>query len=272
MSVVVLGANGMAGFYIASYLSESGRNVTALNGRDIDIKDPSCLRKYINEGTLCIINCIGSIPHRKADLAEQIAVNSVWPQILSVWLRENFCRVKLIHLSTDCVFQSADLQKSFYEGENPCGDSSYGMTKACGEPKSCMVIRTSIIGEERRNLFGLVEWVKSAQNIIPGWEDHMWNGITCLELAKVIGKIIDSGMYWQGPKHVYTAGQQVTKCKLVAMIAARWNRGLKVLLTNSGKPTSRMLCSVSTPLVYKTIETQLDEMYEWGKNRFNRRQ
>ena len=271
MIVTVLGANGMAGYYIATFLAECGHEVVAVNGHDIEITNAKSVSEYVTSATDYVINCIGSIPGRNANLEEQIKVNSVWPHLLWEWMKKNFSGKRLIHLSTDCVFHSNNPDKGFYEGDRTCPNSAYGSTKAAGEPAGCMTIRTSIIGEEKKNFHGLIEWVKSAKNIVPGWEDHLWNGVTCLELAKVIEEVIKKGAGWEGVRHVHTAGK-ISKCKLVAMIAGRWNRQLKILLTNSGKPTNRTLGSLNSwPRSWKTLEDQLDELFEWGKNRFNRK-
>jgi dTDP-4-dehydrorhamnose reductase len=273
MIVTVLGANGMVGYYIATYLAECGHEVLAVNGHDIDINNPKSVSENVTSATDYVINCIGSVPHRNAPLQEQIKVNSVWPHLLWAWMQKNFPGKRLIHLSTDCVFHADNNEKGFYEGDRTCPNSPYGATKAAGEPAGCMTIRTSIIGEEKKNFHGLIEWVKSAKKIVPGWEDHLWNGVTCLELAKVIEEVVKKGAGWEGVRHIHTSGAgQITKCKLVAMIACRWNRDLKVLLTNSGKRTNRTLGTLhSWPMTWKTLDLQLDELFEWGKNRFNRK-
>ena len=101
--------------------------------------------------------------------------------------KEHNCQV--VHISTDCVFNG---KKGNYneEDDHDCLDV-YGKTKSLGENPDLTIIRTSIIGEEITNKRSLVEWVKSnTSKEINGFIKHFWNGVTCLQLAKIIYKII----------------------------------------------------------------------------------
>ena len=80
------------------------------------------------------------------------------------------------------------------------------------------MIRTSIIGEELKNKYSLLEWVKSHQDKeLKGFTNHYWNGVTCLQLSKIIEKIIVNKYYWKGVRHIFSP-QPVSKYEIVAMI------------------------------------------------------
>ena len=50
-----------------------------------------------------------------------------------------------------------------------------------------MVIRTSIIGEEKKNKYSLIEWLKKNKNgNVNGFSDLLWNGFTTKYLALII--------------------------------------------------------------------------------------
>ena len=70
--------------------------------------------------------------------------------------------------------------------------NDYGTSKSLGELCDATIIRTSIIGEELRNKRSLLEWVKSnAHGEINGYDNHYWNGVTCLQLSFFIKDIIE---------------------------------------------------------------------------------
>ena len=169
-----------------------------------------------------IINCIGTIKPRVDELGDlnAIIVNSLFPRLLS-----NYCEskeIKLIHPTTDCVYTG--LKGDYNENDNYDVSDVYGMSKALGETHNCTTIRTSIIGEESVNKRSLVEWVKSEKgNSIFGFTNHYWNGLTCLQFAKVCDKIISENIFWKGIRHIHS--NKVSKYELVSII----HHGMKMM-------------------------------------------
>ena len=266
MSTLILGGDGMLGFYLAEILEDS----IPLKGRTVDISDPASIDSHITEKTRWIVNCIGCIPHRNPYLADMILANSIFPQTLFFHLRDKFPSIRLLHITTDCVFQSSDPARQFSESDAPsAGISGYGVSKWCGEPKGCQIIRTSIIGEETKNFLGLVERVKSAEREMDGWTDHIWNGVTCLSLAKLIQKIIAENIVWTGPRHIFSP-EPFTKYLLVNYIRTFYNPDLVVHPTSTGTVVNRQLTTNMEILPVDDLGNTIQEMWEWGKNRFNR--
>src|SRR5512143_2274853 len=94
-SILVLGAGGMAGSMMTSYLSKQGQQVTPMFRQDFDaLKDDWPDISHFDY----VINCIGLIKQKSSDDALLYALNSEFPQRLS-----QKCK-RLIHLSSDCVF------------------------------------------------------------------------------------------------------------------------------------------------------------------------
>ena len=56
----------------------------------------------------------------------------------------------MIHPTTDCVYTG--LKGDYDENDSYDVCDVYGMSKALGESNNCTVIRTSIIGEELKNV------------------------------------------------------------------------------------------------------------------------
>ena len=223
MKIIIFGSNGMLGNYTKSYLSKS-YEIIPITRKDYDIFNLSIdslsqllLDKKIQKDDV-VINCAGVIPQaskqRTLDTRLYFQVNSLFPVILSQVCQK--FETKMIHITTDCVFSG----KTGNYDENSVHDeiNDYGMSKSLGELCKATIIRTSIIGEEINNKRSLLEWVKSNKDkTINGFTNHYWNGVTCLELSKIIKKIIDENLYWVDIRHIYSP-RMVSKYELVSII------------------------------------------------------
>jgi dTDP-4-dehydrorhamnose reductase len=272
MKIFVIGSNGMLGKYVSTHL-EDYYEVIRLDRNKIDaskVNEDELKAKLFHLGVCendVVINCAGTIKPRVDELGDlnAILVNSVFPRILA-----NSCeylKVKLIHPTTDCVYTG---NKGKYN-ENDKYDVSdvYGMSKALGEPKNCTVIRTSIIGEEVNQGRSLIEWVKSEKNnTVFGFTNHFWNGVTCLQFAKICKQIIDENIFWLGTKHIHS--NTLNKKELVELISDVF--GLNVIVDPKETNT---LCDRSmesiyiTSLIIPSLETQLNELKNFSKKLYN---
>lgn len=233
MKIFIFGSNGMLGNYIKSYLSKS-YNIIRLTRKDYDLSKLSIdtltqllKSKNIQKNDI-IINCAGVIPQaskqRGLNTRLYFTINSLFPVILSQ-ICEKF-KAKMIHITTDCVFSGKDGNYN----ENSIHDeiNDYGLSKSLGELCKATIIRTSIIGEEIKNNRSLLEWVKSnSGNEINGYTNHYWNGVTCLQLAKIVKTIISKNKFWYGIKHVFSP-KSVSKYELVSMINKVYNLDIKI--------------------------------------------
>jgi len=135
-----------------------------------------------------VINAIGiTIPFAMKDVAQTFFVNGALPHILAAEFGE-----KLIHITTDCAFNG--LQEYPYTEESARRPIDiYGMSKAVGEPTSCLTLRTSIIGRELDGKTGLLEWfLQQEGKTIKGYSNHFWNGVTTKEFANICDRIMSS--------------------------------------------------------------------------------
>lgn len=233
MRIFIFGSNGMLGNYINLYLSKS-YNIIRLTRKDYDLTNLSIdslskllISKNLQENDI-VINCAGVIPQsskqRELNTRLYFTINSLFPVILSQ-ICDKF-KAKMIHITTDCVFSGKD---GMYN-ENSIHDeiNDYGLSKSFGELCKATIIRTSIIGEEIKNKRSLLEWVKSnAGNEINGYTNHYWNGVTCLQLSKIVKDIITKNKFWYGIKHVFSP-KSVSKYELVSMINKVYNLNIKI--------------------------------------------
>lgn len=68
-----------------------------------------------------------------------------------------------------------------------------------------MTIRTSIIGHEIKGKLSLLEWFLNNKNPSAyGYTNHIWNGLTTLELCKVIDQIIIKNIYINDVRHIFS--------------------------------------------------------------------
>ena len=272
MKIYVFGYRGMLGRYVYIYLKSNGHNVIGVSRDVIDAEafneiqlKSALFQKGFKRGDI-IINCMGVIKSQidKAGTLSAIKVNSLFPHYLS-----NICKkdgYKMIHVSTDCAYSGKD---GLYN-ENSLHDCTdiYGKTKSLGEPSNCTVVRTSIIGEEIGQARSLIEWVKSMSgNTVNGFINHHWNGLTCLQLAKIFEFIILNNHYWDGVRHIFSP-EIVTKNELVKMISDV--HGLNVQVTPIEADIS---CDRSLSTIYNDIDFNIPpikEQIEEQHNYFNK--
>lgn len=233
MKIFIFGANGMLGTYVNKYLSKFF-TIIPLIREDYDLSELNIttleellLNKHLEKDDI-IINCAGVIPQsckqRSINSKLYFKINSIFPVILS-----QICDkvgAKMIHVTTDCVFSGKDGNYSELTEHDETND--YGMSKSLGELCKATIIRTSIIGEELTNKRSLLEWVKlNTGKEINGFTNHYWNGVTCLQLAKIIYEIIQKNIYWKGVRHIFSP-RSVSKYELVRMINEIYNLNIKI--------------------------------------------
>lgn len=189
--ILVLGNLGMAGHVIQRYFENTNKyTVIGLNRKDLDMTDYIKLeQKLLLYNPDIVINCVGLLnnPHSIQDYAD---VNIVLPRMLDYLSKQEGHKFKLIHISSNCVFN--DESNDAYSIPN--AQDWYGQSKAFGEIDNDknLTIRTSIIGPElKENGIGLFHKFITDENFINGFTNVYWNGVTTLELAKYIEDAMD---------------------------------------------------------------------------------
>jgi len=246
----------MLGNYVSSYLS-SFYKVIKLTRKDYDISKLSILslERFLTkiEKDDIIINCSGAIPQRGGDKKYYYVVNSLFPVVLSMYCKQK--DIKLIHITTDCVY-SGDIG-NYDENSISNETNDYGISKSLGDMAYGTIIRTSIIGEETENKKSLLEWLKLNKNkTVNGYADHYWNGVTCLELSKIICKIIGENDFWVGIKHVFSP-TSVSKYELLMMINEIYDLNVNIIKTfteKCDKTLSSIYSKFDVPELYQQIQ------------------
>ncbi len=207
MKVLVLGATGMAGHVISTFLGESGHEVTTFGRQPLpgvpgllgDATDPRALRDALFHSDFdAVVNAVG-ILNREAEEhhARAVELNAWLPHYLSDLGRQGGPRV--VHISTDCVFSGE--QGGYSETSWPDSPSFYGRSKALGELDNDrdLTFRTSIIGPDMRSDgIGLLNWFLQQRGEVSGYAHAMWTGVTTIALARAIERGLEdqlSGLY-----------------------------------------------------------------------------
>ena len=268
MKIFVIGNTGMLGNYVYKYLKSKDYDIIGFN-RDnfcsIDFPEKSYLSYYDNS---IIINCVGLIPQRSGGKSkyDYIKANTVFPHKLQQICKKT--NSKLIHITTDCVFSG---NKGVYSeiSTHDCVDI-YGRTKSLGEPEKATIIRTSIIGEELKNKKSLLEWCKENKNKeVNGYVNHIWNGITCYQFAKICEEIIEKKLFWSGVKHIYSS-DNINKLNLIELISNIYNLNITVKPYQTENKCDRSLISIKDNInfVIPTLLEQIKEQKIFGEKTF----
>jgi len=263
MKVIVLGGTGMLGHVVFEYLFSKYKDDVIFSSRgsalDSSFHFDALLSDY-NSIPDCdyIINCIGIVkPLISKSVENAIIINSLFPILLAKYCKQK--NIRLIHITTDCVFSGQKgkyVEDSFHDALD-----IYGKTKSLGE--SCqnesMVIRTSIIGEEIKSCLNLIEWVKSQKGKqVNGYTNHLWNGVTTLQYAKICDQIIEKDLYKEGLYHVFS--DIVSKYDLVSMINEYFGLNITVKPFEAGVSCDRTMLTnkklnsiLNIPIIKKQI-------------------
>ena len=286
MKILIIGANGMIGNGIFTYLSRNHDVFGTLKGSladykmpstrnifsGIDLKDISSINNIIEDlNPEVLINCSGIIKQKSKYYSdeEHIYLNSQIPNILA-----DICttrNVRLVNFSTDCVFNGGE---GFYnEDHKPNADDIYGMSKANGEikRKGCLTIRTSTIGLELENKHGLIEWFLSQNGkTVYGYDNAIYSGLTTTELARYLEYILIkfpdlSGLYQM-------AASKISKHELLSILSAK----LKYCTINIKKNTD-FICDRSLDGSHLNLITNFkisswDDMLDRLADQINKRQ
>ena len=173
-----------------------------------------------------VINCIGLIKQlpMASDPLSAITVNSQLPHRIALICSAS--RARMIHISTDCVFDGS--KGNYTEDDPPNPTDLYGRSKLLGEVNypHCVTLRTSIIGHELKGKLGLMEWFLAQEGHVHGFMKAIYSGFPTIELARIINQYVLPNPDLHGIYHV--ASQPISKYELLKLIAERYNKQIVI--------------------------------------------
>ena len=256
--IAILGSSGMIGSGITKRLSELGYDITEFNRQGVSITGTNnaiqmAVRKVDDAHSLealksfdYVLNTVGIIKH-KIDTTDvnqvenAIVVNGIFPVRLNQFGREN--KIGIIQIGTDCVYSGN--KGSYSESDLFDPIDIYGQSKVIGETQldSTMNLRVSVIGKEVSTKVELLEWMmhQAANSEVPGYVNHIWSGVTPLQLGQLVDGIIRNAQFKAGTQHIVPRNK-VSKFELLNLISGYIPQSnLKVVEVNTDIAVDRSL-------------------------------
>ncbi len=299
--VLVLGLTGMLGSMVVSYISSNKNIQVYASSREKEYKfhkypikriyrfDASRnvsnrLKDIIDD---ChpdyIINCIGIIkPYCRDDdmdgVFKAININARFPHILINIIKSINKNIRVIQIATDCVYDGA--KGDYKESDSHTATDVYGKSKSLGEvvDDNILNIRCSIVGPELYNKLSLLEWFLSNKDdeVINGYDHHIWNGVTTLQFAKLCEYIISNNNFntLRELNHTlhYVINQTVTKYHLLKIFNNVYNRKVNIKKVNNiGPKIDRTLSTIYYYQDVSPMENAVTELRQYciNNNLFN---
>lgn len=173
----------------------------------------------------------------------------------------------MIHITTDRLFEGRE--GSYTGGTSYDELDVYGRTKSLGEPENCLVIRTSIIEEERHHKRSLIQWAKSqAGKEVRGFVNRSRNKLMCLEFAKMVLRLIARESRWTRERYL-SAPKVITKLEVLRLMSEVFQIYLKLRSPETPVPCHRTLVTdfpeIFSRCVIPDLRQQLNEIrsFEW---------
>jgi len=243
--VLVLGASGMLGNAIFRFFSNSpdhlafGSTRTSSHNRLFpeetranlvtltDAENHDALAALFAEvGPDVVVNCIGLVKQLASanDPLAAIPINSIFPHRVARLCK--IARARLVHISTDCVFDGAD--GNYTESSRPNAYDLYGRSKLLGEVDydNAITLRTSIIGRELNSTHSLIDWFLAQEGSVRGFTRAIFSGLPTLELARVIRDFVLPNPELRGLYHV--SAEAISKYDLLKLVAEIYEKQIRI--------------------------------------------
>jgi len=244
MHILILGGGGMLGHTMVDVLSGDGSHQVTATYRSIpealhekknvkQIKDVDLMGPGMPERIIAttkpdfVVNCVGIIKQldEVANAPLTIYMNALLPHLLSQACAARGAR--LLHLSTDCVFDGVD--GGYTEDSRPNATDLYGKSKHLGEvtgSSHALTLRTSIIGHEIGRAVSLVDWFLSQFGKVRGFRNAIYTGLPTVELANIVRDIVIPNPDLSGLYQV--ASTPINKYDLLCLVRERYRHEVEI--------------------------------------------
>ncbi len=202
MRVILIGKNGQMGRSFQSIVDKKKQinNFTFVGRDELDLTNDNNIDKYFDNNDFdLIINCAAYTNVDKAEEESALADQINHLAVLKLSQIANKHKAKLIHISTDYVFDGKS-EKPYIEKDKANPINIYGRTKLRGEeailktmPNNAMVIRTSwIYSKYGNNFVNTMLDLGRVKNEINVVNDQIGSPTYADDIANDILKIIDN--------------------------------------------------------------------------------
>jgi len=269
MKILILGSDGMLGHVVKTYFEERGHEIVCTNRNDkesnlyFDITNSvSGIDKIVeNVKPEVLINCIG-ILNKVAEEHKALAIliNSYLPHYLDeLSAKAGF---KLIHVSTDCVFDGK--VGGYDEYSIPNETNMYGRSKALGEVINdrSVTLRTSIVGPDiNKNGVGLFQWFMTQEGEVGGYDNVIWTGVTTMWFARCMEIAIEKNL--TGLHHCVN-NETISKYDLITLFKKYFDKDI-IINHNPDVVSKKTLVRTDASFDFgiPSYEQMVKEMREW---------
>jgi dTDP-4-dehydrorhamnose reductase len=134
--------------------------------------------------------------------------------------------IRLIHISTDCVFSGR--KGNYTEDDVPDAEDLYGRTKLIGEVAYAhtLTLRTSLIGRELRTRYGLTEWFLRQEKTIKGYVNAIFSGFTTQAFARALLDHVIPNPSLAGVYHI--SNEPISKYDLLMLMNKAFGRAIEI--------------------------------------------
>lgn len=265
MRVLVLGERGMLGHAAVHRFAELGHDVATVQERFDPYAPLAFLEAVASVPADVVVNGIGLIKQKCADIEALFAVNAFMPALLRARLS---VRTLLVQPSTDCVFNGSRGWR--HRDERPDAVDAYGRSKAMGEGVAAipntLVVRTSIVGfgTPGSGGHGLLAWFLGhpLNATVPGFTDHLWNGLTSLEWCDTVAELLRGWFEGNQIPSVIQPGvsRAWTKAEVLQVFRDVLRPDLRIELVRSEAPVDRTL---RPDTVRGDFRAQMERLADW---------
>lgn len=197
-----------------------------ISGVDVENAD-ALVRSFGEARPDVVINCVGLVKQlaNADDPLVALPINAILPHRLA--RLSGAVGARLIHISTDCVFDGKD--GGYVEADRSNAADLYGRSKFLGEVDypNAITLRTSIIGRELDSAHGLIDWFLSQTGSVRGYKHAIFSGLTTVELARVMRDVVLPRPELRGLYHVSV--DPISKFDLLTLVADVYGKAIEIV-------------------------------------------
>jgi dTDP-4-dehydrorhamnose reductase len=212
--IVIAGAGGQVGSFLAAEATRQGRDVLALTSSQWDIADPQRAGDIVQAGDV-VINCAAytAVDDAEHDQDRAHAINAAGPGYLAQACAQ--AGAQMVHISTDYVFDGAASRP--YEPSDPTHPLSvYGQTKLAGEHAvlaalpGAVVVRTAWVytGGNGKDFVAAMRRLAAGDNVVDMVADQTGSPTYTADLVGALLEVADGRVHApNGIVHAANAGE-----------------------------------------------------------------
>jgi dTDP-4-dehydrorhamnose reductase len=215
--IVIAGAGGQAGGYLAAEATRRGRDVLALTSAQWDITDPQAASQIVQAGDV-VINCAAytNVDGAEGDAERAYAVNAAGPRHIAQACARAGAR--LIHISTDYVFSGdfgGSAPRPYEPGDATAPLSVYGKSKLSGEQAvlaaspEAVVVRTAWVytGGSGNDFVATMRKLAAGDRVIEVVDDQIGSPTYVADLVAALLEVAD-GLVKRPPNGIVHAANR----------------------------------------------------------------